>query len=215
MSANPALAIIGAGGHALSVWDAAVSGGFEPVAFVDPLKVGSLCGLPVVATLSELNHPVADLALGIGTNFLRQEEFARLIEGAQRYRFPPIIHRSAWVSPSAFIGAGAVVLSMASVGADCMVGVGAILNTSSSLDHSSELFDFASLGPGAHTGGEVRIGKRAMIGLNAGIFPRVVVGDDSVVGAHSLQKDDLEDHLVSIGVPAVVTRRRATNEPYF
>jgi len=215
MSGNPALAIIGAGGHALSVWDAAVSAGFEPVAFVDPLKVGSFCGIPVVSTLGELDHQVADLALGIGANFLRQEEYVRLIEGGKRYRFPPIIHRSAWVSPSASIGAGAVVLSAASVGAGCIVGVGAILNTSSSLDHSSKLFDFASLGPGAHTGGEVQIGKRVMVGLNAGIFPRVVVGDDSVVGAHSLLRDDLDDHSVSIGVPAVVTRRRGTNEPYF
>ena len=215
MAGDLPIAVIGAGGHALSVLDAAASGGFEPVAFVDPLKVGILCGLPVVASVSDLDDTVADLALGIGANFLRQVEYERLIDAAPKYRFPAIIHRSAWVSPTASIGAGAVVLSMASVGANCVVGIGAVMNTSSSLDHSSQILGFSSLGPGAHTGGEVRIGERTMVGLNAGIFPRLIVGNDSVVGAHSMLKEDLGGHSVSFGVPATVTRRRATNEPYF
>lgn len=214
MSNKRSLAILGAGGHALSVLDAAVSAGFDPVAFVDPLKVGSGCALPVVASLCDLDQEIDEIALGIGTNFLRATAYARAINEDARYRFPPIIHRSAWVSPTASIGAGAVVLSMASVGAHCTVGVGAVLNTSSSLDHSSELLEFASLGPGAHTGGDVRIGKRAMVGLNAGVFPRVVVGNDSVVGAHSMLRENTEANSVSMGVPAAVVRQRATNEPY-
>lgn len=215
MADSPSIAIIGAGGHALSVWDAVKSCGFEPVAFIDPHKVGNFCGLPVLASSSALDDTVANIALGIGTNYLRHAEYARIIECSPKYKFPAIVHRSAWVSPSASIGAGAVILSMASVGSQCVVGVGAVMNTSSSLDHSSSLREFASLGPGARTGGDVQVGERAMVGLNAGIFPRVVVGNDSVVGAHSLLTEDLEPYSVSIGVPAVVTRMRATDEPYF
>lgn len=215
MTAKPPLAIIGAGGHALSVWDAALSAGFEPVAFVDPRKPGNLCSLPVVSAVHELDESVTQLALGIGANFLREIEFSRLRDETSKYKFPPIVHRSAWVSPSASLGAGAVVLSMASVGAGCNVGDGAILNTSSSLDHNSELLAFASLGPGAHTGGGVRIRERTMVGLNAGIFPGVVVGNDSVVGAHSMLTEDIESHSVAIGVPARVTRQRGTNESYY
>ena len=215
MSNKRSLAILGAGGHALSVLDAAVSAGFDPVAFVDPLKVGISCALPVVASLTDLDQEIDEIALGIGTNFLRATAYARVIKDGSHYSFPPIIHRSAWVAPSASIARGAVVLSMASVGAYCTVGVGAVLNASSSLDHSSELLEFASLGPGAHTGGDVRIGERAMVGLNAGVFPRVVVGNDSVVGAHSMLKENIEAYSVSMGVPAAVVRQRATNEPYF
>lgn len=209
------IAIIGSGGHALSVWDAAESCGFEPVAFIDPKNVGRFCGLPVIPSLSALDDTVVNIALGIGTNFLRHAEYSRILDDASNYKFPAIIHRSAWVSPSASIGAGVVILSMASVAAGCVVGVGAVMNTSSSLDHGSKLMEFASLGPGAHTGGDVQVGERAMVGLNAGIFQRVTVGSDSVVGAHSLLKEDLEPLSVAIGVPAVITRRRTANETYF
>ena len=214
MASSRAIAILGAGGHALSVFDAAVSAGFNPVAFVDPLKVGVSLSLPVVATLSDLGQETKEIALGIGANFLRERAYFRVIEETSEYKFPPIIHRSAWVAPSASIGAGAVILSMASVGADCTVGVGAVINTSSSLDHSSELLEFASLGPGAHTGGDVRIGERSFVGLNAGIFPGVTVGSDSVIGAHSMLSNDVASFSVLRGVPAALTRQRTRDEPY-
>ena len=93
--------------------------------------------------------------------------------------------------------------------------VGALLNTGSSLDHDSFLAHFASLGPGARTGGNVRIAERTVIGLNAGMLQGVSIGSDTVVGAHSFVNKDMPAATVAYGVPATPVRRRQRNDRYY
>jgi sugar O-acyltransferase (sialic acid O-acetyltransferase NeuD family) len=210
------IAVLGSSGHALSVLEAALSAGFEPVAVVDPLIDDlEIFGLPRLVDVSSLDLGTVALCLGVGPNFLRESVFDSLRKEFPESRFPPIIHKTASVSPSATISEGAVVLSQANVGARAEAGVGALLNTGASLDHDSNLGDFSSLGPGAKTGGDVTIGARTMVGLNAGIIHGISIGADSVIGAMSLVLQDISSLTIALGVPSTPKGSRTREEPYY
>lgn len=209
------IVILGAGGHALAVWDACVSAGFTPIGFVDPAQRSSrVKGLPVVSDLSEIDFSEVDVALGIGHNFAREQATVELLEKYPALRMPVIVHETAWVSPSAILDAGTVVMAQASVGPFATTGRGALLNTAASLDHESQLGDFASIGPGAHTAGQVVIGARTMIGLNAGILQGISIGSDTVIGGQSLVRTDIPAGTVAFGVPCVPVRTRLATDVY-
>lgn len=216
MTKSSKIAVLGAGGHALSVLDAAASAGFEPYAIVDSHSTRSqLFGLPVMPDLSGLDLSEIVVCLGIGHNFVREAVFAETRKAFPEASFPVIRHATAWVSSTAKLGEGSVVLAHASVGPSAKTGIGVLLNTGSSLDHGSILDNFASLGPGARTGGDVTIGARTMIGLNAGVLQGVSVAHDAVVGAHSLANRDIRAFVVAYGVPCAPVRERNQTEPYY
>lgn len=212
---KPSLCIIGAGGHASSVLDAALSTGWKVLGFVDPMKTGNHCGLPIFRSLTELDVDSVMFALGIGTNFAREASHIAIIERYPNARFPAIVHSSAWISPRASLQEASVVLSMASVGPGASVGLGGLLNTGASLDHDAVLGMFASLGPGARTGGNATIGARSMVGLNAGVLQKTSIGVDTVIGAHSLASGSIPDLVVALGAPARTVRNRLKEDPYY
>ena len=209
------VAILGSGGHALAVWDACLSAGLVPTAFINPRSQVSLVGdVPVLPDLTGLDLNEVDLVLGLGTNFAREELYEQVIAEFPLAKFPPVIHKLAWVSPSATIEAAAVILAMANVGPYSVVRKGALLNSGASLDHNSIAKEFSSLAPGARTGGDCVIGARSAIGMGASVLHGVTIGADVVVGAQSLVRDTLDDFTVAYGVPATQKRKRSRDDAY-
>ena len=210
------LIIVGAGGHALSVGDAALSAGWTVVGFYSPDGTGPASALaPVLSSLDPLDLSDTAFALGIGTNHSRETVAQDIRKRFARTEIVSVLHAPAWVSSHANVHPGAVILAHASVGPGSTVGRGALLNTGASLDHESSLGDYASLGPGARTGGNVSVGERTMIGIQAGILQGVTVGSDCVVGGHSLVNKDVRRNIVTWGIPAKKLRERSREDPYF
>lgn len=54
--------------------------------------------------------------------------------------------------------------------------------------------------------GKVVLKKNCKIGSHSTILPNVTVGENSVIGAHSLILCDIPDNVVALGVPAKVIR---------
>ena len=210
------LIIVGAGGHALSVADAALSAGWTVVGFYSPNSTGLASILsPVLSSLDSLDLSDTAFALGIGTNHVRETVAEDISKKLDQTEIVSVVHTTAWVSPHATVHPGAVILAHTSVGPGSTVGRGALLNTGASLDHDSSLGDYASLGPGARTGGDVSIGDRTMIGIQSGIRHGVTVGSDCVVGGHSFVNSDLDSNSVSWGTPATTVRTRSIDDPYY
>ena len=216
MCRNGQLIVVGAGGHALSVADAAVSSGWTIGGFYSPEGLGPASVLGPILSELESEHVVGRaFALGIGTNYTRELALRDITSRFPDVEIAPIIHKSAWVSPQATVYPGATVLAHAAVGAGSIVETGALLNSGASLDHEGILGNFASLGPGARTGGHVIIGSRTMIGIQAGIQHGVTVGSDCVVGGHSFVNSDLASNIVAWGTPARTVRTRLKDDPYY
>lgn len=216
MRRNGQLIVVGAGGHALSVADAALSSGWTIGGFYSPEGSGpaSILG-PILSELEAEDVPGRAFALGIGTNYSRELALREITSRFPDAEIAPIIHKSAWVSPQAMVYPGATVLAHAAVGPGSTVETGALLNTGASLDHEAILRNFASLGPGARTGGNVTIGSRTMVGMQATILQGITVGNDVVVGANSLVQEDVESNSVTFGIPARVVRTRLNDDPYY
>ena len=199
------LVLLGAGGHAHSVADAALSAGWNVVGFLAPdAPSGHLLPGRRFESFKELDRSSQNLALAVGNNTVRQEIFHSAQQEVEGIEFATIIHSSAFVSASAELGVGAVVLGQANVGPHCSIGIGALINTAASLDHGSTLGDFASLGPGAITGGNVTLGPLSQIGIGANILPGITVGERAVVGAGSMVNRNVASESTAYGNPCKV-----------
>lgn len=205
--------ILGAGGHATSVANVALSAGYTLHGFVDPARAGAtLLGRPVVAALEGLAG--YDLAIAAGDNAVRERIWRELTAQYDGLRFPALVHASAVVSVGTTLGEGTVLMPGAVAGPNAALGRFCLLNTRAAIDHDCRLADFASLAPGAITGGNVTIGTRSAVGIGAVVKHGLGIGDDAVLGANSYLHRDLPALVVAYGSPARVVRARAKGERY-
>lgn len=60
--------------------------------------------------------------------------------------------------------------------------------------------------------GKVILRSNCKIGSHSIILPGVTIGENSIIGAHSLVKNDIPSNVVAFGVPAKVDRQININE---
>lgn len=198
--------IIGAGGHAKVVIDAArASGRFEPIGVLDddPARLGTtVLGIPVrgAVTSEEIDYlEIEQAVIAIGNARIR----ARIAADLQGLvAWATVIHPTAVVGTGVEIGAGSVVFAGAILQPDTTVGSHAIVNTACSIDHDGRIGDFAQVAPGAHLGGCVRVGEGVLLGIGASVLPGLAIGDWTTVGAGGVVVTDLPAGIVAKGVPA-------------
>lgn len=133
------LLILGAGGHghvvkeiAEAMRDTNQKPYYETIDFLDDNSSEA------VGTLSELSFFVGsyeEAFAAIGKDSLRLEWIQKIKEAG--YRMPVLIHPTAYVSPSAKLGAGTVVEPMAAVNTGAVIGEGGILSMGALVDHNT------------------------------------------------------------------------------
>lgn len=198
------LLLIGGGGHALVVAEAASLSGWSLIGVYDDAEEPVVCklfGVPRLGTLTGLlsGGRVAGGAwhLALGNLPLRSRLIERLGEGAAT-----VVHPRAFVSPSARLGAGVLVGAMAVVHSAASVGAHAIVNTGAIVEHECEVGANAHLAPGSVLGGNVRVGAHTLVGLGARVVPGAVIGEGCVVGAGAVVVRDVPAEKRVRGVPA-------------
>jgi UDP-perosamine 4-acetyltransferase len=202
----PPLVLIGAGGHAKVVIEAArAEGRFSVAGLIDPKPAASeVLGAPVLGGdefLSRLRAEGVEWAfVALGSNAARERIGNNLRTAG--FRLATIVHPAAVVMPSAGIGEGVVVMARVVVSADARVDDLAILNTGAVVEHDNLIGAAAHIAPLAALAGNVRIGARALIGVGAAIRPGITVGEDAVIGAGSAVVADIPAASVVGGVPA-------------
>lgn len=213
---NKKIVIIGAGGHAVSVANVAISAGYKIAYFVDINKrEKDLLGVEIIEDISQLKNPsVFYYNIGVGDNALR----SRLYEGVKitnpNLNFPSLIHKSSVISYLAKVGKGSVIMPNAIVGPNSCVGEFCILNNNSSLDHDSRMFDFSSLAPSSATGGRVTIGYRSGVSIGSVVKQGIRIDNDTILGANSYLDENLPNNCIAYGSPAKVIRQRQMGDPY-
>ena len=58
-----------------------------------------------------------------------------------------------------------------------------------------------------NTSGEVVLKKNCRIGSHSTVLPDVIIGENSVIGAHSLVVSSLPANIIAVGVPAKVIKK--------
>ena len=202
------LLILGGGGHGRVVAELAADLGLTDLAWLDddPAAPGSLG--PLARCLEpELRQRYGQALVALGRAPLRLQWLDQLQQLG--YACPPLVHPSAWVSPTAQLGAGTVVLPQAAVMAGAQLGQGCIVNTGASVDHDCVLADGVHICPGAHLAGAVRVGCGSWIGIGASVIQGLTIGGAVTVGAGAAVVHDLADGLTAVGVPARPLNRRS------
>jgi sugar O-acyltransferase (sialic acid O-acetyltransferase NeuD family) len=201
------LIVFGASGHAKVVIEIARSCGYVPAAVLDDdpgLKGTSFAGVEVAggkeALPGLLTQGLRYTVVAIGANHARSRVAAWLAE--QGCLFPVLVHERAWVSPTASLGSGTVVMPGAIINADAVVGQHVIVNTSASIDHDCVIHDAVHIAPGVHLCGGVEIGARTLIGVGASVIPCKKIGADAVIGGGSAVVTDINAEAVVGGSPA-------------
>lgn len=208
--------IFGAGGHAVSVANVALSADYRLVGFIDVNKVGStLLGYPINESCQAFGDPLDYVyAIAIGDNFLRSKFFEEVNKKYPEIVFPSLVHSSAVISNFTRVGSGSVVMPLALVGPNTEIQKFCIINSNASIDHDGAMGNFSSLAPGAILGGSVSIGERSAISIGAVIKHSINVGSDSVLGANSYLNENLGDCYIAYGNPAKIIRQRVVGERY-
>ena len=194
------LAIIGAGGHAKVVADAARSAGLEVAGFVEEREIvfPILLGLPVVSDIGAL-EPDAFVA-AIGDNAARKDCFDRYIE--RGLTATTIVHSSAVVTAGVEVGRGTVVFAGVVINIDTAIGDNVIINASASVDHDCSIGSHAHVAPGCLLAGGVRVGDGALLGIGTCVTPGIEIGEWSVCGAGAAVVRDVTARSTVAGVPA-------------
>lgn len=210
-----ALVLIGGGGHAIVVAEAARLADHPIVGFLDDHPAA-----PLAAILIDLPHPFpAPPCLGpleavaaagqhawiLALGDLRARRAAlRRMMGATGISGKPcsVIHPTAIVSPSALVGPGTFIGPGAVVHARARVGAHGIINSGAIVEHDCVLDENVHIAPGAVLAGGVTVGHDTLVGLGSRVLPQVRIGHLAVVGAGSVVLGGVADGATVAGVPA-------------
>ncbi len=118
-----------------------------------------------------------------------------------------IVHESAVVSPTAFIGKGVIVGPGATIASFARIGDFVRVGRSGSVGHHTEIGDYSRLGPGVVIPGEVVIGAKVVVGPGATFVNGLRITDHVLIGAGSVVTRHITKPLQVMGNPARPLRR--------
>jgi len=204
-----AVVVYGAGGQARVLLELMERAGICPIAGIiddNPDFAGTkIDGIAVLGSAEHLPslirvHRIHRAVIAVGNNVHRKKlaDHAR----ALGLRLPVLIHPHAYVSPTAKLGDGSVVMAGAIVSAHVTMGELGIVNTRASVDHDCLIGDCVHIAPGVTLAGGVTVGNGVLIGVGASVMPGLCIGDDSVVGAGTVVIRDVPSSTTVVGSPA-------------
>jgi len=214
------LVVLGGGEHARVVIEAAQSrpSDWDVVGLVEPGRATRTRDLLGIAHLGDdrtfadrLSVLPADerpwLVIGVGgiDPSVRRRLAAKF---DSLIRWATVVHASAWVSPTAELGKGTVVLAGSIVSSGARIGTHAILNTRAVVEHDVAVGDFAHVAPAAVLGGAAEIGAGTFIGLGALVRDHMTIGAGATVAMGAVVVGDVPDGASVMGVPARVRERQ-------
>lgn len=208
------LIVIGGGEHARVVIEAARSlpDRWRVVGFVDPAACEETVSRMRISRLGDdlslAKHPNAALVLGIGNvavSRTREDVIAKL--GVPAARWAVIVHRAAWVSPTAELGAGSVVFAGAVVNSGARIGSHCIINSCACIEHDTELADFVHASPGSVVAGGASVGAGSYLGMGSLVRDHRTIGRNCLVGMGAAVATNFGDGVTLVGLPAKKVER--------
>lgn len=207
----PRIIVVGGGGHAKVVIEVIRSMNLAQIVGVLDLSAETtdVLGVPVLGGDEQLKPLYDDgvrlAAIALGDNRLRERVGRKALQLG--YELPTLIHASAVVSPSASLGAGAVVMARAVIGSASSIGELAIVNTGAVVDHDNSIGVGVHIAPGCALAGNVTVDQFAFIGIGTCARQWVTIGAGAVVGAGSVLVRDVGPGTTVVGAPAAVLKR--------
>jgi sugar O-acyltransferase (sialic acid O-acetyltransferase NeuD family) len=171
----------------------------------DPTTHGGKVGdHPVLGSLADAAHFHDCLFVnGIGTARSRHLKPALIAKtGVPPDRWFTVIHPRAFVSPSAKVGRGTVLLANVSICADAVLGDHVMVLPNSVISHDTVVEDYATIASGVCISGRCLIHQGAYLGSNSSIRENTAVGAGALVAMAAVVTRDVPPGIVVLGCPA-------------
>lgn len=203
----PTLVLIGGGGHALVVAEAAALAGLNPAGFLDDDTSAVLASgegaLPWLGPLLAFDRAARQdtgFIIALGDLVARRELLTQLVPF--EHAATSVIHPAARIAPSVAIARGTFIGPAATIHTRAAVAQHSIINSGAIIDHECHIGENVHIAPGAILGGRVRVGSDTLIGLGSRILPNLRIGRGCTVGAGAVVTRDLPDGRTVTGIPA-------------
>lgn len=173
-------------------------------------KGAMVCGYPVLGGFDFFRSHAGSIGVvfGFADCALKESLYYKIKEVCPGFYFPVIVHPSSYVSPRAALDEGVVITRFCVVNVGARVGKCVLINENSGVYHDCAVGDFASVMPAVRISGNVSVGKRAYIGVQAAFRQGLAIGSDTVVGMGSVVIRDVPDGCTVVGNPARIIRRQ-------
>lgn len=196
--------IIGAGGHAKVVISTLIASGIKVNKIFDdnPDKWGScIFDIEITGPLSKIDIHSTELALtAIGDNKVRKDIVSRF----RHLHWITVVHPSAYVDPTVFLGNGTIVFANAVIQPDTFIGDHCIINTSATIDHDCRIGNYVHISPGVNLAGDVQLEDGVFCGIGGKIINGMTIGTWATIGAGAVVINGLPGYSLAVGVPAKV-----------
>lgn len=190
------IVLIGGGGHCRACIDVIASTSAWRIAGIldSAERVGhEVLGYPIVGTderVEEFAKSGASFLVTVGqiaSSAVREKIWRRVRSfGGQ---MPAIISSQAYVSNSAVLGEGTIVMHRAVINTSAKVGDNVIVNTMALIEHDVEIGDHCHISTAAVVNGASRIGSRCFVGSNAVVHHNVQIAEGTVIAAGAIYRE--------------------------
>jgi len=200
------IGIIGAGGFGREVYQILDKDIYNCVGFVDGNNNKSNLPVPILGDDNQINQIITEYEIfsffiAIGAIKSRIKIYNKL--NMLGVNFPSIKDKASRLFSNT-IAEGVIVYPYTSIMQDSVIGKFSLINSGVTIGHDTSIGEFCNINPGTSIAGNVTIGNGSFIGIGASIKENITIGDNVIVGAGSVVTKDIEDNVVSYGVPAKI-----------
>jgi len=185
--------IIGDGGHANSVLDVLLSNKkFKFSGFVGKTKKNKKAKWED-KDIKKIFKKVKYAVIGIGqikSSSLRISIFKKLKKIG--FKFPFLISPNSYVSKSAVIREGTVVMHGAIINAKTLIGKNCIINSKALIEHDVVIGDNCHISTNSTVNGNSRIGDNSFLGSSATVVNNIKISKSKFIKAGTLVKKNLK-----------------------
>lgn len=209
------LVILGAGGHAVELWEivhssGALAGTHHLVGFISPDGPALLLDQTVTGDDSMLRSEAIDVLIGVNNPADR----ARLDHQVTQWGCGSVVavHDAATVGAYVEMAPGVAIHAGARVGSRTTLGRHSYVAPNAVVGHDCVVGAYCSLLPGSMVSGAVTIGDRVQIGAGAIVLQGRRIDAGATVGAGAVVTHNVEAGNTVVGVPArAMPEQRGSN----
>jgi sugar O-acyltransferase (sialic acid O-acetyltransferase NeuD family) len=189
------LILIGGGGHCKSCIDVIQANGVYSILGILDLeenKGKDVMGYPIIGTNEDIPGFIEKqvsflITVGsIGNQSKRIELFNLVRELGGK--FASIVSPTAYVSATAVLGAGTIVMHQACINADAEIGCNCIINTKALIEHDARIGSHCHISTGAIVNGGTEVGENCFFGSGAVSKQYISIPAGSFIKANSIVK---------------------------
>lgn len=127
---------------------------------------------------------VAIGGISLETNIVRGEKYKRIKDIG--FETINVIQQEAYISRTAKIGEGNIIIGDCYIGPDVTIGSGTIIHPYTSIEHDSVIGDYVQLSQGVKIAGNVKVGRFSFIGMGSNIVQGISVPEKTFIKSGSV-----------------------------